>query len=297
MGATYGGQRPAVRPSADQRPTVTDTTAPVPLTTGSPRSRTLDVGPFRVTDASFPAGLVLDPHLHDRGSVVVILDGGFELGFRRRSYDCLPATVISEPVDDDHANRFSRTGARVIALQPDHRTAATALGPCAALFDTVATRRDDRVRTLGWRIAHELAAPDALSTTAVHGLGLELLAATSRLDQPRSAAPPAWLADVEALLHDRFREGVGLTDAAAVAGVHPVHLARVFRRHHHDSVGGFVRRLRLEWAVRQLATTDIPLVDVARRAGYADQSHLTRAVTAHLGVPPGRFRREVRRGS
>jgi AraC family transcriptional regulator len=68
----------------------------------------------------------------------------------------------------------------------------------------------------------------------------------------------------------------------------------VFRIHHGTSLGSYVRRLRLEWASRQLVAGDLPLCDIAAQAGFADQAHFTRAFREYAGVPPGRFRSMVR---
>jgi hypothetical protein len=103
-----------------------------------------------------------------------------DLGFTGRSLHCRPGTVVSEPIDAPHRNHFGRRGLRVITLQPDHDDVA-AYEPCAALFDTVLDRRDIGIRALAWQLAHELAVPDGVADLAVHGLGLELLAATARL--------------------------------------------------------------------------------------------------------------------
>lgn len=269
-----------------------DASAVVPLSTGGTATRSMDVGPFRVVDARFPADVVLAPHLHDRGAVVVVLAGAMGLGVGNRTLDCEPGTVVSEPVDEPHANHFGRSGIRVLALQPDHDQLSPD-EPHARVFDTVAARRDGAARTIAWRLAHELRAPDAVTPLAVHGLGLELLASTARRRLPSDPASPRWLTTVEELLHAHYLDGIDLPAVAAAVDRHPVHVARVVRRHLHDSVGGYVRRLRLDWAVRQVAEGDLPLVEVARRAGYADQSHFTRVFRRRMGVPPGRFRREL----
>ncbi|MBK8003939.1 MAG: helix-turn-helix domain-containing protein [Gemmatimonadetes bacterium] len=51
------------------------------------------------------------------------------------------------------------------------------------------------------------------------------------------------------------------------------------------------RALRLAHAERLLRTTAAPLAEVAYRAGYADQSHLTRAVRGAFGATPLALRR------
>ena len=54
-----------------------------------------------------------------------------------------------------------------------------------------------------------------------------------------------------------------------------------------------VRRIRRAAAV--LATTDTPIAHVALDVGFADQSHLTRAMKAAVGTTPARFRAEAGR--
>ena len=81
----------------------------------------------------------------------------------------------------------------------------------------------------------------------------------------------------------------------ALAGVHPVHLARTFRREYGVTVGEYARALRLDWAQALLSDPDLSLAEVAAGAGFADQSHFTRAFRAYAGVTPGRYRELLRR--
>ena len=49
-------------------------------------------------------------------------------------------------------------------------------------------------------------------------------------------------------------------------------------------MGEYARSLRLEWAASRLALDDASLAQVALEAGFADQSHFTRAFRRHAGV-------------
>ena len=92
---------------------------PPPVTLGSGRFTTLDLGPFRVTDAWFPPLLSIPSHLHTRGCFGVMLEGSFGLRFPGRTYDCSPSTVFTEPIGELHGNQVHRAGARVLIVQPD----------------------------------------------------------------------------------------------------------------------------------------------------------------------------------
>ncbi|PYO90670.1 MAG: hypothetical protein DMD66_01815 [Gemmatimonadetes bacterium] len=81
---------------------------------------------------------------------------------------------------------------------------------------------------------------------------------------------------------------------AAMCGGHPDYFARAFRTWFGAAVGAYVRRLRLDWAADRLARTEVPIVEIALDAGFADQSHFTRAFRHQVGVTPGDYRRTIR---
>ena len=90
-------------------------------------------------------------------------------------------------------------------------------------------------------------------------------------------------------------EPLSLTGLARTVGVHPVHLARSFRHVHACSVGEYLRRMRVGFAERELASSDAPLSDVALRAGFCDQSHFSRTFKRLTGSTPAVWRSAVRR--
>jgi AraC family transcriptional regulator len=250
----------------------------------------VDVGPFIVTDAWFPADLVLAPHLHDRTTFAVILDGSFDLRFSSNSFECSPSTVFTEPLGEKHGNRMGPQGTRVLVMQPDHRQVEL-FRPCRHMFDRVTHFRHAGISGLARRLSYELRSSDGTSRLAMQGLGLEMLAAAARLDVSGPSSAPAWLARAEEKLRAEFLSGIDLGEVAAAAGVHPVHLARTFRQYYRESIGSFVRRLRLDWTMTQLATSRRSIASIALAAGFADQSHFTRAFKCYAGVTPARFRK------
>ena len=85
-----------------------------------------------------------------------------------------------------------------------------------------------------------------------------------------------------------------MTEVAATVGVHPVHLARVFRLHYGTPVGAYVRGLRLEWAAGRLTASDDNIAQIALQSGFYDQSHFTRAFKHQFGLTPLAYRRAAR---
>jgi AraC family transcriptional regulator len=136
------------------------------------------------------------------------------------------------------------------------------------------------------------------SELALDGLALALLAQVVRgegSEETRSpGAKPPWLSRVEALLRDPSEGPSDIASIAAEVDIHPVHLARVFRRHYGCSPGEYLRRIRVRRACALLAESRESLAGIAYRTGYSDQSHFTRHFKRAMGVTPGAYRRLVR---
>jgi AraC family transcriptional regulator len=104
---------------------------------------------------------------------------------------------------------------------------------------------------------------------------------------------PQWLERVRNILEQRFAEPCKLSEIAAEAGVHPVHLAREFRKYYGTSVGEYLRRVRIEYACRELMGSNAAVTNIAIAAGFADQSHFSRTFKRFCGTTPGRYRASV----
>lgn len=91
-------------------------------------------------------------------------------------------------------------------------------------------------------------------------------------------------------VHAHLDEAVTLEDLAASVALSRFHFARRFRRSTGTSPHDFVLRLRVEQAKMMLTRTSAPLLDIATRCGFADQSHMTRVFNRYVGVTPGRYR-------
>jgi AraC family transcriptional regulator len=151
---------------------------------------------------------------------------------------------------------------------------------------------------LAMGLYRELRASDQLSPLAIEGLALELVAQAGRdLAVLPGVRPPAWLERVKEFITVHFREQVTLAEMAREAGVHPVHLVTVFRRHMRCTPFDFLRRLRVDFAAGQLVHSETPLVEIALTAGFADQSHFCRLFKIMTGMTPTAYRELLTRGS
>lgn len=265
---------------------------------GSEQLWALDAAGFRVSSVTFPPGLLLRSHYHERACFSVVVHGGIEKRFRRQTYESLPASVVTMPPQERHRDLFANEGTHMLVVEPETSALADGvLAPSSHIWNEVIHFRDSHVMGLARRIAQELRQPDGCMPLAVSGLVLEMLALATRVHRLRGSGPrpPLWLLHARAFLHDNFKRSFMIGEVAAAAGVHPVYLAAAFRRHFGCSPSDYLREVRLDWVAEQLSLTDEPLSVLARRASFTDQSHLTRRFKQRYGVTPGRFRALKRR--
>ena len=246
------------------------------------RTRRLD--DRRVNEVLYPAGLRQARHRHDHAAMTFVLAGRYDECIGRHAHSRAMATLIYHPAGECHAVEF-KSDVRILSVEFRDSASADSL-------DRSSSHGSELVAWLGARLQSEIARSDGASELAIDGLISEMLAEGSRArvlrEEKRSAA---WLGRATAFVHDNFTITFNLDEVAEAAGVHPAHLSRVFRQRMGCTVGEYVRRLRFEFACRQVLTTKRPLCEVAYEAGFADQSHFNRTFRTRLGVTPYTYRK------
>jgi PAS domain S-box len=109
-----------------------------------------------------------------------------------------------------------------------------------------------------------------------------------------AAAPHQGLARAVEYARLHLAGSTTVADLAAAADMTTSQLERSMSRVLGLSPKQLVLRLRLEHAIAELDTTDDPIVEIAQRCGYYDQSAFTRHFTRVVGMSPGAYRRRER---
>lgn len=253
------------------------------------------LGEWTISEWLHPPHQHLTCHTHEQAYLSFVLRGAYTELCERRTLECTPTYLILHPAGEVHADRFHSTGGHLfnIEITADWTRKIEALAP--ALSRRIETQ-DGRSVGLMRRIVREFRHADAVSSLAIEGLTLELLAVLARQNSVTSeAGPPRWLAQITDRLHGDFLNSWTLTQLAAEAGVHPTHLARAFRQHYRCSVGDYIRQLRIQFACARLTDTDHSLGEIAQETGFADQSHFGRIFKRSCGVTPAVYRQTARR--
>jgi AraC-like DNA-binding protein len=102
------------------------------------------------------------------------------------------------------------------------------------------------------------------------------------------------VADVIALIHTRSGDPWTVEALACHVGMSRSSLVSRFSKAVGVAPVAYLTRLRLARASGSLATSAQPLIEVARAAGYGNESSFSKAFARHYGQPPGQYRREHR---
>jgi len=222
-------------------------------------------------------------HRHRHSTLSIVVAGGFEESTSAQSVRALPGSLVIKPAEFWHADQYGPRGACLAQLEFDDPSHDRSIAECgyrwfesAALIRAVLTlcngdvAQHDGAEAFLWDFLHQKL-PDVA-------------------DQSKGSCPAWWRAALELL--DRCTEKpVSVSEVAQLVGVHPVHLARVFRRRQGQSIRSYMRECRVLAAWRACASETDSLAALALRFHFSDQAHMTRAFRRTLGISPAQLRR------
>jgi AraC family transcriptional regulator len=230
-------------------------------------------------------------HGHQHLFLSLLLRGAYREWVGGREWVFRPMTVVFHPEHLQHADEISEPDTALFAVE----VSPALLGPREGRHAGLQSVQELGGGPVVWEMLRLLESlrrgeRDPLACEEPISELLDALVGSPESTQGR----PRWLSRVEELLQARYREQVSLLDLATLAGVHPVHVSRVFRRHHAGgSIRDFVHRLRVLHACRLIEDGE-SLASAAGESGFCDQSHMTRVFLGVTGMTPSRFRRTAR---
>jgi AraC family transcriptional regulator len=248
------------------------------------------VGGLVLAEVEYEPGLRVHRHTHPHARFVLVLSGGVTEIRGDETGEHVSSHLLFRRANEPHSYLVSKSGARCLVVDIDGEWYARARQHAPVLASSAAFRRGFVVH-LAHRLYGEFRLRDEVSRLAIESIALGMLAeASRRVAQAVERPMPAWLQQARALVENHFAEPLPLASVARRVGVHPVHLARTFRRFHRTTFAGYVRHVRVEFARRELAASSASLSEIAVAAGFCDQSHFSRLFKQYTGVTPAEYR-------
>ncbi len=248
------------------------------------------VAAFSLSERFYAPHFKTPEHSHDNALFCLVLKGNYTETFGRAHRECSPRTALFHASGDPHAEHFHDAGGHSFIVEIE-RTWMAKIRDEFGFPSITSDFRRGVLPILGAKLYREFRRFDEVSPLIVEGLMLEIAGETARRTFEKKSRKPDWLVTVESYLRERLAEPFSLNAVAAVAGVHPVHLAQTFRKFHHSSVGAYLMRLRLDSARRELTETKKTIAEIALSHGFSDQSHFTRRFKSELGATPHEYRK------
>ena len=249
----------------------------------------LKLSGLTLTETLHAPGSSIPPHVHDAASICFTLTGQGVETIDGRRVAMHPGGVIMRAPKIVHSDQYGAVPLRGLMIELDRKWLETCRH-FLSVFENYRHFPNGAVSALALRIYRESRIKDTVAPIIVEGLMLEMLGHASRSLIKTPVRPPGWLMQARDLLHGRFNDSLNLVEIANLVGVHPTHLARTFKKHYRTTVGEYLRRLRLDWAIRRLSETEDSITEIALAAGFYDQSHFSHLFKQHTGFTPAEFR-------
>ncbi|HTH65672.1 MAG TPA: AraC family transcriptional regulator [Gemmatimonadales bacterium] len=251
--------------------------------------RTITWGGLRAFEAVYQPYASLATHEHSTPFFTYVLRGEYLERTHGLQRECRRGAVIFHPPCEAHDNAVGPRGTMSLNVEitPElwDELAVGDMVPGRVLSGDV-----EWLAAAVWREFHREDAARALALDEA----VALLCSSLRADQRCQRSPSARrLAASAEYISQHLTPTPRLAEVAHVAGVHPMHLARLFRKRFGYSMGEFVRRRRIAWACGQLAGSDATIAAIALAAGFADQAHFTRTFRRITSCTPRWYRQHL----
>lgn len=236
---------------------------------GSNRRR-YDAGGIILTETEYHSTVFEGWHAHENIHVSLIIKGGNREQRKQRETHVLPGTLLFYHQHELHRNLHTSHPSKNINLEiTEEFLQQYELGENE--IEKMARHPDAGFSLL--KMYHEADQADHFSAVSIQMLLLGLISDTKKLHKKQ---PPLWLKTIVDFLQDNWQEHPGLNELASLSGVNPITVSKHFSKYMGCTLGEYMRKLKIQNALRLIPTGTLSLTEVAFYCGFADQSHFTR---------------------
>src|SRR5690349_13420509 len=225
------------------------------------------------TDLRHSVPRKLPMHSHELAFFALLLDGFYGERYGRRQSQYGPFSLMFRPAGIPHQDEIGPSGVRLYEIEIRPAWQKRLSEDSAALYTPRDAIAGDPLLWLSMKLFREIEASVLPNDLAVESLLAETLSFVARTSQRESRHAPGWLSRILDKLKTEHCRRLTLDELAREAGVHPVHLSRVFRRGVGEGICEHVHRLRIRTACERMLDRYASLAEVSFGTGFADQSH------------------------
>jgi len=226
--------------------------------------------------------------------VTYVLRGSYVERAGRHARQCDRGAVIFHD-QESHTNQVGPAGTASFSVEIDPDLWRELIGGAGTITALAGRVLGGDIEWPALRVWRAFQQPDPARALSVEEALVLLYEATGSAHVRRLFEPHQRLDRCIEYLDAHAKEAHRLADVARIAGVHPMHLAKLFRRRFGCSMGEYLRRRRIAWACGQLARGAGNIAAVAHDAGFADHAHFTRTFVRLTGCTPKWYRGQVTR--
>lgn len=248
------------------------------------------VSNFSLKELTYSPNVKIPYHTHEQAIFCIAIEGGCTEVYGTKQREYKPFSLSFLPAFQTHSLITSKIGMQAFSINVPPYWLERMRQYSLNAEDSVFCSSGVLIQLL-LKLYQESQNIDDASPLVVEGIALEMLAEVSRYQLiNKNGSPPNWLKRARDIIHEQFPLQLSLETIAQETAVHPVHLARMFRKYYRCTIGEYVRMLRIENACRKMITTETPLIEIALTSGFSDQSHFTRIFKRLKGVTPAEYR-------
>jgi AraC family transcriptional regulator len=245
------------------------------------------------TDLRHRSPRKLPSHSHELSFFALLLEGEYGERYGREDRQFRPFTIHFRPAGIPHQDEIGPHGVRFFEIEIRQSWLQLLADGSAALDLSHDDCHGGRLLWLGMKMFREFDGTTKAGVwddLCIESLLAEMLGEVARMRRKKVTHRPAWLRRIMEKLAAEYCGRVTLNELGREAGVHPVHLSRVFRQSVGCGIGEYVHRLRIRAACEQMLVPEFSIAEISLAAGFADQSHFTRVFRKATGMTPAWFR-------
>lgn len=223
---------------------------------------------YRLTLSHYAPGEECRAHRHAGAQTSLLIAGGYLEETSRGRFLVEGRSLSLKPAGFEHQNRFGNEGALILSIH----------GP------------EGKADIPEYRVsACDLTARDFGQLLSAAAQGLPLSSFAKPTEQARGEPMAGFMTEARTrLLND---PDLSIQVLARSTGLHPVSFTRRFRKGFGCPPSSLRRAVRTARAVDRIIRSSASLAMIAGDEGFADQAHMTRAISQTCGWSPGALRR------